>query len=73
MKNRGLIPTQLGLSERINPQGYYKVMWNKMVQDQIDRDDMLAWARREEERELREEQCEVSRWDLLGQFRALLP
>lgn len=70
---KGLIQQQLGLAERIAPQGYTKVLWEEFIRQQVERDDMLAWAKREEERELREEQCEVSRWDLLGQLRALIP
>jgi len=64
---RGLIPSQIGLTERVRPQGDIRLSWQAFIDAQIERDEAIMWSK-QPKGELRAE-----RTPLLERIRDSLP
>lgn len=66
-----LIPKAIAYSKNVNAiENHSFQAW---LSEKVEKEDLIWWAQQPDKRELREEQCEVSRWDIIGQLKALIP
>jgi len=70
--SRGLIPKAIAYSKTVNAVDNHS--FQKWLQEKVDREDLIWWARKDEDRQLKmDDMQEDHRWDLLGQLKALIP